>query len=42
MTKVMRIEVSDDTYYKLVELKGKFKADSWTSFMNKIIEQHEV
>lgn len=37
MDKILHIKVSEDTYYKLVELKGKFRAKDWTGLMQKVI-----
>lgn len=34
--KQMRFELDDDTYHKLVELKGRLKANDWPDLMKKI------
>jgi len=37
MDKILHIKVSENNYYKLIELKGKLKAKDWTDFMQKVI-----
>ena len=38
MTKIISIKVSDNEYFKLLELKAKLKAKSWSDFARKILE----
>jgi len=33
--------LSDDLYYKLVELKGRLKARTWNEFLAKVVERLE-
>ena len=37
--RTMHIEkIPEDTYFKLVELKGKLHASTWLEFLEKIVE----
>jgi len=41
MDKTLHIRVSEELYYKLVELKGKMKAKDWPDLLQKVIESCE-
>jgi hypothetical protein len=36
MDKTLHIKVSEELYFRLVELKGKMKAKDWTDLLDKI------
>jgi len=42
MDKIIHIKVPEDDYYKLIELKGKLKANNWRDLMRKVIEFVEL
>ncbi len=39
MPKTLRITVSDDLYFKLGELKNRFKAKDWPTFMQFVADE---
>lgn len=39
MDKILHIKVPEDTYYRLIELKGRFKAKDWSDFMEKVVKR---
>jgi predicted CopG family antitoxin len=40
--KNINMELTDELYYKLVELKGKFKADKWDELMALLVAKAEA
>jgi predicted CopG family antitoxin len=36
------LKIEDDQYYKLTELKGQFKVDTWEELIAKLVENAEV
>ena len=38
MSKTILIKLKNDEYFKLLELKAKLKAKSWSDFARKILE----
>jgi hypothetical protein len=36
--KTLHIPVSEDLYFELIELKGKYRAEDWPDFLKKVVE----
>lgn len=36
--KTLHVPVSEDLYYELIQLKGKWKAQDWPDFLQKVVE----
>jgi len=41
MDKTLRIKVSEDLYFRLVEFKGRMKAKDWTDLLQKVVNARD-
>lgn len=41
MAKTLHIKVSEETYFKLIEMKGRLKAKDWPDLMVKVVELND-
>ena len=41
MDKILHIKVSKDKFFKLNKMKADIEAETWTDFIDKILEKHE-